>query len=265
MKILVFGDIVGRIGRRALAGVLPDLKTEHAPDLVIANVENAAHGRGISLKSLREIKEAGVDFMTTGNHIWDNKEAWDCFADPELSGMLIRPANWPEGVPGKGAKMLTVGTKNVLVLNFLGRVHSKYLVNDPFRAFDDLLKSQVSPKPDIVLVDFHAEVTAEKNAFGLYADGRATAVWGTHTHVQTNDARILPAGTAYITDLGMCGFRNGVIGSSPESALPVYTRGMPIRMEVPERGEALVNAILIETDSSGQAQGITPLVKSISI
>lgn len=257
---------MGKVGRRAVRQVLPELKAELKPDLTIANAENAAHGKGITPKTLRELMEAGVDFMTSGNHVWDRQEAFDCFNDPELSGKLIRPANWPGDVPGQGSKMLTVGTKNVLVINLLGRVFGKNLVDDPFRAFDELLKTAIAPKPDLVLVDFHAEATSEKQAFGWHAAGRVGAVWGTHTHVPTADARLLAdTGTAYITDIGMCGYRDGIIGVSRESALPHYFRGLPMKMEVPEAGEATVNTILIETDGRGQAQSISQIIKNLTI
>ena len=265
MKILVFGDIVGKIGRKAVKEMLPQLKDEHDPDLIIANAENLAHGRGITQKVLHEMLDAGIDFMTSGNHIWDKKDAFDCFADPDLSDKIIRPANYPEGVPGKGAKMLTVGTKNVLVINLLGRVLMKSLVDDPFRTFDEILKKQVSPKPSIVLVDFHAEATSEKMAFGWYVKDRAAAVWGTHTHVLTADSRILPDGPAYITDLGMCGYNDGVIGTSRETAMPHYLNAMPMRMEIPESGEAVINAIVIETNGKGQPQGIETINKTLNI
>ncbi|MBN1585337.1 YmdB family metallophosphoesterase [Candidatus Uhrbacteria bacterium] len=266
MKILVFGDIVGKIGRKAVRKALPKLKDEFGPDLTIANVENVAHGKGITPDTLREIMDMGVDFMTSGNHVWDKRESFDCFADPAISPKLIRPANYPAGVPGAGAKLLTVGTKNVLVVNLLGRVMMKTGVDDPFRTFDRILTEWPSPKPQVVLVDFHAEATSEKAAFGWHVQGRATAVWGSHTHVMTADARILPEiGPAFITDIGMCGIRDGIIGFSRETALPHYLTSLPMRTEIPDGGEAIVNAIVIETDGQGRSLGIETVIRTVTV
>jgi len=266
MKILVLGDIVGKIGRKAVKEALPLLKDEHKPDLIIANAENAAHGRGVTPSVLKELLDMGIDFMTSGNHVWDKKEAVDCFNDPKLSDKIIRPANYPLGVPGKGSKMLTVGTKNVLVINLLGRVLMKSGVDDPFRAFDEELKNYLSPKPSIILVDFHAEASSEKQAFAWYVKDRATAVWGTHTHVLTADARVFPDnGPAYITDLGMCGARDGIIGFDRELAMPHYLNALPMKSDIPVEGEAIVNAILIECDGKGKALDIKTINKTITI
>lgn len=266
MKILVFGDIVGKIGRQAVKQALPQLRDEFRTDLIIANAENAAHGKGITPHVLRELLDAGVDFMTTGNHVWDKQEAFDCFSDPSLSDKVIRPANFPTGVPGRGSKMLTVGTKNILVINLMGRVMMKTGLDDPFRSFDEELKKYPSPKPAIVLVDFHAEASSEKQAFAWYVQDRATAVWGTHTHVMTADARVLSdRGPAYITDLGMCGLRDGIIGFDHEVALPHYLTGLPMKGEIPDTGEAMINAVVIETDGQGRSLGITAVNRPVTV
>lgn len=287
MKILVFGDVVGRMGREAVKKILPEWKVAHDPDLVIANAENLAHGRGVTQATLDELIFAGVDFFTSGNHIYDRDDALELFADPNYGERLIRPANYPVGSAGEGSKNLTVGTKNVLVVNLMGRVFNKIVVDDPFRSFDEIYAESTrsaGKAPHVVLVDFHGDATSEKNAFGWHAAGRATAVWGTHTHVPTRDERILPtppgggptppgggpggtnggASTAYITDVGMTGFRDGVIGVGKEEVLATFLTQAHARHQFPEEGDAIVNAILIETGSTG-ATAITHLQKIVAI
>ncbi|MEY4744304.1 MAG: hypothetical protein RL272_249 [Candidatus Parcubacteria bacterium] len=253
MKILVFGDIVSKIGREAVKKVLPELKAAHAPDLVIGNAENLAHGKGVTRETLTELLDAGVDVFTSGNHVWDKKDVFDVFSDPRLADKLIRPANYPPGTPGEGAQLVAVGSKNVLIVNLLGRVFSRVLSDDPFRAFDALLKENAHRKPSVVLVDFHGDATSEKAAFGLYADGRATAVWGTHSHVPTRDDRVLAGGTAYISDVGMTGYRDGVIGVDCAEIIRNFLTQLPVKHDIPDSGEAVVNAILITTDGSKAA------------
>lgn len=264
MKILVFGDIVSKIGREAVKKVLPELRAAHEPDLVIGNAENLAHGKGVTKDSLTDLLDAGVDFFTSGNHVWDKKDVFDVFSDPRLADKLIRPANYPPGTPGEGTKLLTVGTKNVLVINLLGRVFSKVLADDPFRAFDAALKEHAHRKPSFVLVDFHGDATSEKTAFGLYADGRAAAVWGTHSHVPTRDDRVLPGGTAYITDVGMTGYRDGVIGVDRAEILRNFLTQLPVKHEIPDAGDAVANAVLITTDGS-RAASIEHLQRVVAV
>jgi len=273
MKILVYGDVVGRIGREALARTLSEWKKVHDPDLVIANVENLAHGKGITRDTLDDLLMAGVDFFTSGNHVFDKPEATEIFADPDYRDRIIRPGNYPAGTAGEGAKLLTVGTKTVLVINLLGRVFTKVVVDDPFRSFDDLYAAHVDTRPgrapNAVLVDFHGDATSEKNAFAWYAAGRATAIWGTHTHVPTRDERIFPGNgglpaMAYITDVGMTGFRDGVIGVQKEEVLRNFLTQERVRHEIPDEGEAIANAILIETGAGG-ATSLTHLQKVVHI
>lgn len=264
MKILVFGDIVGGIGRAAVKKLLPELKAAHEPDLVIGNAENLAHGKGVTAESLKDLLDAGVDFFTSGNHVWDKKEVFEVFSDPRLSDKLIRPANYPPGTPGEGSKLLSIGTKNVLVVNLLGRVYSKVLSGDPFRTFDEILAQNAPRKPSVVLVDFHGDATSERVAFGWHADGRATAVWGTHTHVPTRDERVLPGGTAYITDVGMTGFRDGVLGVERAEIIRNFTSQLPVRHEVPDSGEAVVNAVVITTDG-GRAAAIEHVQRNVRV
>lgn len=264
MNILIFGDIVSRIGREAVKKVLPELKAAHDIDLTIGNAENLAHGKGVTADALKDLLDAGVDFFTSGNHVWDKKEVFEVFSDARYADRLIRPANYPPGTPGEGSKFLTIGTKNVLVVNLLGRVFSKVLADDPFRTFDQILAQHAPRKPSVVLVDFHGDATSERAAFGWHAAGRATAVWGTHTHVPTRDERILPGGTAFITDVGMTGFRNGVIGVERTEIVRNFMTQLPVRHEIPDAGEAVVNALVITTGNGG-ATSITHVQRVVTV
>ncbi|MFH1047811.1 MAG: TIGR00282 family metallophosphoesterase, partial [Patescibacteria group bacterium] len=203
--------------------------------------------------------------FTSGNHIWDRRDVFDLLSDKKYSERIIRPANYPIGTPGDGWKLFTVGAKSVLVINFLGRVFSDIHTDDPFRLFDKILAENVSRKPSAILVDFHGEATSEKIAFGWHADGRASAVWGTHTHVATRDERILPGGTAYITDVGMCGFSEGVIGVDREPILRNFMNQLPVRHELPTSGQAVVNALLLEIGPDGKASAIEHIIKQVTI
>jgi len=264
MKILVFGDIVGRVGREAVKKILPRLKEQHSPDLTIANAENLAHGKGVTTETLQEMLDAGIDVFTSGNHVWDRKEVFDILSDARLADKLLRPANYPPEVPGQGAKFLTIATKNVLVLNLLGRVFSRVDSDDPFRTADDLLKNHAQAHPSIILVDFHAEATSEKAALAWHLDGRVTAVWGTHTHVPTRDQRILPGGTAFVSDVGMSGYSDGVIGVDKEPILKHFLTQLPYQTEAPSSGPAVVNAIVL-TVEAGKAVAIENLQEYLEI
>ncbi len=246
MNILFIGDIVGKPGRKAVGLLLPDLRKEVAADIVIANVENLAHGSGITKTTLEEIHTAGVDAYTAGNHVWTKPEILDIMADSSIP--LVRPANFPGDTPGVGARMVQVGTRSLLIVNLLGRVFMDQQVDDPFRALDAILKEFSHAKPDAILVDFHAEVTSEKVAFGFYADGRVAAAVGTHTHIGTADARILPKGTAYITDIGMTGPRESVLGVDKDVIIKNFLTQRPVRHEIPESGTQIFNSVLIEID-----------------
>ena len=250
MKILFFGDIIGKIGRKAMAQVLPDYRKKYKPDLVMANGENLAHGSGVTIKTVEEILDSGVDFLTLGNHMADKKKWEDVFL--EFENKIIRPANYPPGVAGKGYATLKVKHKRVCIINLNGRVFLQENFDDPFRKFDELEKLLKIAKDDIVLVDFHAEATSEKSAFGWYVDGRATAVLGTHTHVPTADAKILPQGTAYITDVGMVGERDSVIGVDKQGPLEMFLKQLPVKFEIAEEGVCRVNGVLVELDNSSR-------------
>jgi len=263
MRFLIFGDIVGRIGRRALAAVLPELRSEYRPDVVLANAENIAHGLGVTAKTLQEVLDAGVTLFTSGNHIWDKSEGVEILRAQNPS--VIRPANYPAGAPGVGWKTLSVGGKTVRVVGLLGRVFMKDLVDDPFRTFDAIVAG-AEPRADITVVDFHGETTSERNAFGWYVDGRCQIAYGTHTHIPTADARILPNGTAFVTDVGMTGARDSVIGVTPATTIPQYTTGIGQRYTWPEQGIAWVNAIIVDVDATtGRATHIERMYREVHI
>ncbi len=246
LTFLIFGDIVGRPGRTALKKILPDLKKELDPTLVIANAENLAHGVGITEKTITECQAAGIDFFTSGNHIFRKKEAVSLLEKPE--SVIIRPANYPPGSPGQGSRLLTVGTKKILIVNLNGRVFFQEDFDCPFRTIDKLLDQYVDEKPNAILIDMHAEATSESVALGWYVDGRASAVFGTHTHIPTADARILARGTGYITDVGMVGPRDSVLGVDKEIIIKKFLTQQPFVHNIPESGIVQVNGIVIKID-----------------
>ncbi len=250
MRVLMIGDIIGKPGRQTLAQLLPGLRRELSLDLVTANAENTAGGFGLTLKTARSLLDSGVDVMTSGNHIWDKKDIIPHFDDLPL----LRPANY-YGAPGRG--WLMHGT--VMVLNLQGRVFMPP-IDCPFREADARLREaqqHLGAPPKFVIVDFHAEATSEKQGLGWYLDGRVSAVVGTHTHVATADTRILPNGTAYVSDLGMTGPLNSVIGTQLEPVLERFRTGLPQRFE-PASGPCILNSVLIDIDDhTGQAVNIT--------
>jgi 2',3'-cyclic-nucleotide 2'-phosphodiesterase len=252
MRILFMGDVVGRPGRRAVRDLLPSLRADLAVDLFIANGENSAGGRGLTRETAEELFHAGVDIITSGNHIWDQREIISYLGQ---NVPVVRPQNYPPGTPGRGYLVHDLGARGrVLVINLAGRVHLPEL-DCPFRAADRLLETLIS-RPPIVVVDMHAEATSEKVAMGWYLDGRVSAVLGTHTHIPTADARLLPGGTAYVTDVGMVGPRDSVIGVQVEPIIQHFLTCMPARFEVAD-GPVTFNAVLVEVnDQSGQATAI---------
>jgi metallophosphoesterase (TIGR00282 family) len=257
MRLLLCGDVVGRSGREVVMANLPRLRRELALDFVVVNGENAAHGFGITDKICRELYECGVDVVSTGNHAWDRREII-----PYIAGdaRLLRPLNYPPGTPGSGvwAGALADGRK-IAVINAMGRLFMD-AIDDPFRAVDAALAAHPLGDFDAVLVDFHGEATSEKMAMGHFADGRASAVIGTHSHVPTADAQILPGGTAYQSDAGMCGDYDSVIGMQKAAALARFVTKMPgDRLQVAE-GEGTLCAVFVETDDgTGLARRIAPL------
>ncbi len=246
MKILFFGDIVGKIGRQAVKLILPELKKEFEPDLVLANGENLAHGMGVSRKILEEMTAAGIDFFTSGNHILAKPEAEEILNRKD--SLLLRPANYPSSFPGEEFKIVENLGRQILLINLAGRVFMKENFDCPFRKIDDILAKIKNKKLAGIIVDFHAEATSEKAAFGWYVDGRVSAVLGTHTHVPTADAKILPKGTAFISDVGMVGASKSVIGDKIEPILENFLTQAPHRIEIPEEGEVDINAVLLEID-----------------
>jgi 2',3'-cyclic-nucleotide 2'-phosphodiesterase len=253
MKILCIGDIVGRPGRQAIHHLLGDLRKEYSVDMVIANGENAAGGFGLSVPTAHELLDANIDVLTSGNHIWAQKDILPWLEDATMP--ILRPLNYPPGVPGRG--YLVSG--QVLVVNLIGRVFMTD-VDCPFRAMDKLL-AELSPKPSIIMVDFHAEATSEKVALGRYLEGRVTAVLGTHTHVGTIDSHILAGGTAYVTDIGMTGPSDSVIGDDVESVIKRFLTIIPTRLAV-GKGKPVLNSILVEVDDkSGKATRIERITR----
>ena len=254
MRVMILGDVMGRPARRAVRDLVPSLIAKEEIDLVVANAENAAGGMGVDIKSAKELLSAGVQVLTSGNHIWKKKEIYSFLDDQES---LIRPANFPAGAPGKGWCLWQHNGLRALVINLQGRVFMPNHVDDPFRCVDEILR-QHAAQSLVMIVDMHAEATSEKYAMGWYLDGRASVVFGTHTHVQTADERILPAGTAYITDVGMCGPFDSVIGMEKETVIRGFITQLPRQFEVAQDNVVLQGAI-VDIDDNGRAREIRRL------
>lgn len=257
MKILCIGDIVGRSGRRAVKEIIPELKTRHEFDLIIANGENAAGGVGITRKVTEELMGYGIQVFTLGNHTWDNKDIYQFIHEDRYP--LVRPANYPPETPGRGYGIFKADNGiRVGVINLLGRVFMGDF-DCPFRKFDEIY-DRIKNKSDLILVDFHAEATAEK--IGWYVDGRAAAVFGTHTHVQTADERIFPNGTGYISDLGMTGPTDSVIGVKKDAVIEKFLTQQPRRFEV-SKGDAILCGIILEINEiSGKTSHISRIYEN---
>lgn len=255
MKVLFIGDIVGKSGRQAVSALLPNLVSRYKIDTVIANGENIAGGFGITEKTASELFNAGVHIVTTGNHVWDKKEAVSYLPK---ENRILRPVNYPSGTPGTGIAVHTTPDKGkIAVINISGRVFMNTL-DCPFRAGKNEVE-KIRESVKIILIDFHAEATSEKIAFGYYMDGSISAVIGTHTHVQTADEKILPGGTAYITDVGMTGPQISVIGIEKEQIIERFLSHMPRKYDV-AGGPGILSAVVIEIDEkSGRATGIQRL------
>jgi 2',3'-cyclic-nucleotide 2'-phosphodiesterase len=255
VRLLFIGDIVGKPGRDLVRRAVSGLVLAHDIDLVIANAENAAGGFGITRETGEVILASGVSVMTTGNHVWDKKEALEYVEDEPH---LLRPANYPKGVPGRGSCVVSTSRgEKVGVINVMGRVFMLN-IDDPFAVVLDQVEMLRAETP-VILVDFHAEATSEKVAMGWHLDGRVTAVVGTHTHVQTADNRVLPQGTAYITDVGMTGPHDSIIGVETEIALGRFLNAMPVRFDT-ARGDPRLHAVIVGADAStGRATSIERL------
>lgn len=242
MKILAVGDLIGNAGIKELRKQLDKIRKEENIDFIIVNGENAAEGMGITQKNLDDILSQKVDVITMGNHTWAKKDIFKFIDHPKL----IRPANYPKGVVGKGYGIYTCQNKKIAVINLIGRVDINVLSENPFIIAKELVE-KLQKQVDIIIVDFHAEATAEKIAMGYFLDGKATAVFGTHTHVQTADEKILPKGTAYITDLGMTGPKNSVIGMDIEVSFKRFETTLPERYRI-ATGETMLNGVIFDID-----------------
>ncbi len=256
MKVLFIGDVVGGPGRRGLAGAMPELKETHSPDLVVVNGENSAGGMGITERTAGELFDAGTDVITTGNHVYRHRGVYD-FLD--RTDRVIRPANYPHANPGKGHTVVEVAGVRVGVINLSGGV-GLTVARNPFHEVDAIL---ARIEADIVIVDFHAEVTSEKVAMGWHLDGQVAAVLGTHTHVPTADARVLPRGTAYISDVGMTGSRTSVLGVKPEQALASLITQMPVKFETADQDVWVMGAV-VDVRDDGLASSIEPVLMPTS-
>jgi metallophosphoesterase (TIGR00282 family) len=255
MRILMIGDVIGKPGRSAVEALVPGLRKEYDIDFVIANGENAAGGIGLTPETADELLKSGVDIITSGNHIWAHKAM---VSSIDSYPQVLRPLNYPKGVAGKGYAVV----KNTLVVNLIGRTFMGNL-DCPFRAIDSLIEELGADKPVMIVIDFHAEATSEKLALGWYLNGRVSAVVGTHTHVGTIDARLLPKGTAYITDIGMVGPEQSVIGDDIDLVIDRFLTQMPHRISV-GKGRVSFNSVLIEVDeTSGKAISIRRIDREV--
>lgn len=242
MKVLAVGDIVGTAGINKLKQSLKQITEKEKIDFVIVNAENSAEGMGITEKNFKDITSLGVDCITMGNHTWGKKDIFKFIDSPKI----IRPANYPEGVVGKGYNIYTCKGKKIAVINLIGRVDINILTENPFLEAKKIIE-KIQNEADMIFIDFHAEATAEKIAMGRFLDGKITALWGTHTHVQTADEQILPNGTAYITDLGMTGPKDSVIGMDISASLKRFETTLPEKYKLAE-GECIFNAVEFEID-----------------
>ncbi|MGY3724783.1 hypothetical protein SAMN05421767_1127 [Granulicatella balaenopterae] len=256
MKVLFIGDVVGNLGRKTISQYVPLLKRKYKPQVTIINGENAANGRGITEKIYKQFLQDGADVVTLGNHAWDNRDIFEFIDDAKK---MVRPANFPKGVPGVGVRFVKVNQHELAVINLQGRIFMNTL-DDPFQVVDELIK-ECKERTDNIFVDFHAETTSEKQAMGWFLDGRCSAVIGTHTHVQTNDARILPQGTAFLSDVGMTGPWDGILGMERSAIIGKFLNQLPTRFEVPDEGRTILSACVIDIDEkTGRARKIESFV-----
>lgn len=253
VKVIFLGDLVGATGRKILKKHLPEFKEKYQPDLIVVNGENSAHGKGITIKIVKELQDMGVDIITTGNHIWDKR---DIIPYLEEHSDVLRPANYPEGCPGVGVTTIEKNGHTFGIVNLMGRVFMGVHGDCPFRKSEEIIDT-LKEKTNLIFVDFHAEATSEKLAMGYFLEGKVTGVVGTHTHIQTADARVLPQGTAYITDLGMAGSLNSMIGVTKEPILHKFLYQMPKRHEVATDAPFVISGVVITADAdTGKALNI---------
>lgn len=251
MRILFIGDIVGKIGRNAISTYLPKLKQEYRPTVSIVNAENAAHGKGLTEKIYKQLLREGVDFMTMGNHTYGQREIYEFIDEAKR---MVRPANFPSEASGVGMRIIQINDIKLAIINLQGRAFMQD-IDDPFKKADELVKEAQKVTP-YIFVDFHAETTSEKNAMGWYLDGRVSAVVGTHTHIQTSDNRILPSGTGYITDVGMTGFYDGILGINRDEVIERFITSLPQRHVVPDNGRSVLSGVIIDIDKNGKTTNI---------
>jgi len=263
LKILFIGDVFGKMGRITLARTVKKLKSKHKIDLVIANVDNLAHGKGVTENTLKEAQEAGIDWFTNGDHAFDSNQ-------PEAyeNKSIIRPANYPPNVPGRGWAIVNVKGHNVLIANLLGRVYMKLDYDCPFRKIDEILANTSLPaqKLSAIIVDIHAETTSEKISLKHYLDGRVSALLGTHTHIPTADAQISKKGTAYITDVGMVGYDEGSIGLDKDAVIKTFLSQIKYPAKIPEKGKSIFCAVLFTIDpKTAKTKSIKQIITKINI
>jgi 2',3'-cyclic-nucleotide 2'-phosphodiesterase len=258
VRLVFIGDVVGRPGRETMAAAMPDVRAERLPDLVVVNGENAAGGVGITAETAEELFSSGADVITLGNHTYRHRDVYP-YLDSEQR--IIRPANFTPSNPGRGHTIIEAAGMRVAVINLSGQLHLQ-VERNPFTAIEDLLDS-LAGAADAIIVDFHAELTSEKVAMGWHLDGRVAAVLGTHTHVPTADARVLPGGTAHISDVGMTGSRAGIIGVRREQALEAFRTQMPIRFDTADEDLWLM-AVAVEIGDDGLARGIDQILTPVS-
>ena len=251
MRLLFIGDIVGKVGREAITTYLSRLKQTYRPTVTIVNAENAAHGKGLTEKIYKDLLREGVDFMTMGNHTYGQRQIYD-FIDS--ANRMVRPANFPEEAPGVGMRFIQINEIKLAIINLQGRAFMQD-IDDPFKKADELI-NEANKETDYIFVDFHAETTSEKNAMGWYLDGRASAVVGTHTHIQTSDERILPGGTGYITDVGMTGFYDGILGINRHEVITRFITSLPQRHVVPDEGRSVLSGVIIDINKEGRTTHI---------
>ncbi|MBN6770512.1 TIGR00282 family metallophosphoesterase [Staphylococcus saprophyticus] len=251
MRLLFIGDIVGKVGREAITTYLSRLMQTYRPTVTIVNAENAAHGKGLTEKIYKDLLREGVDFMTMGNHTYGQRQIYD-FIDS--ANRMVRPANFPEEAPGVGMRFIQINEIKLAIINLQGRAFMQD-IDDPFKKADELI-NEAKKETDYIFVDFHAETTSEKNAMGWYLDGRASAVVGTHTHIQTSDERILPGGTGYITDVGMTGFYDGILGINRHEVITRFITSLPQRHVVPDEGRSVLSGVIIDINKEGRTTHI---------
>lgn len=251
MRILFIGDIVGKVGRNAIAEYLPKIKQSYRPTVSIVNAENAAHGKGLTEKLYKQLLRDGVDFMTMGNHTYGQREIYDFIDD---ANRMVRPANFPSEAPGVGMRFIQINDIKLAIINLQGRSFMQD-IDDPFKKADQLIE-EAKKETNFIFVDFHAETTSEKNAMGWYLDGRVSAVVGTHTHIQTSDERVLPNGTGYITDVGMTGYYDGILGINRDEVIERFITSLPQRHVVPDDGRSVLSGVIIDLDKVGKTKQI---------